>query len=368
MNRPWAAAAKRAGALAWMLGALALGAVFAAAVLWSVREEGRRLEAALARAEAEIAELERARRALAAERERLAARLAEERRRREELARALVGEREELVRALAEARVRIRERQEELAGLRAETARLQEESRALRRALARAESGLEVLRSSAEATRAWLERWVAAQVARVVGLLDRVGVDAGALLARAERGVGGPFEPLARFDDPLFADTALRLRAKLNRLEALERLLTRLPLAAPLDRYVLTSGFGPRRDPLVKKSALHRGVDLAAPHGSRVLAPAGGLVLRAERNGPFGLFVEIDHGMGIVTRYGHLSRILVRAGERVEAGALIGLVGSTGRSTGPHLHYEVRIDDQPLDPSRFFEAGRELVRLLGQDP
>jgi|GEM_PF-4396647 len=137
--------------------------------------------------------------------------------------------------------------------------------------------------------------------------------------------------------------------------------LDHLPLAPPLTPLRVASPFGPRPSPFTGLPSRHEGVDLVAPPGTPVRAAAAGRVLFAGRDGPFGLAVVLDHGNGLTTRYAHLSRILVRAGGKVAAGRPIGLVGNTGRSTGPHLHYEVRLAGRALDPMPFLEAGRLLV-------
>ncbi|BCX19123.1 MAG: hypothetical protein KatS3mg117_2805 [Geminicoccaceae bacterium] len=137
--------------------------------------------------------------------------------------------------------------------------------------------------------------------------------------------------------------------------------LDHLPLAAPLGRFVLASPFGPRPSPFTGLPSRHEGVDLLAPPGTPVRAAAAGRVRSAGRDGPFGLAVELEHGGGLTTRYAHLARILVRPGAAVEVGQPVGLLGNSGRSTGPHLHYEVRLAGRPLDPMLFLEAGRLLA-------
>jgi len=113
---------------------------------------------------------------------------------------------------------------------------------------------------------------------------------------------------------------------------------------------LLTSRFGARAAPLAGASRLHPGLDLAAPYGSAVVARSPGLVIAAGWAGGYGNCVVIDHGGGVQTRYGHLSRIAVRVGQHVDPGALLGAVGSTGLSTGPHLHYEVRVNGAAINP------------------
>ncbi len=132
---------------------------------------------------------------------------------------------------------------------------------------------------------------------------------------------------------------------------------------APLTSYHVTSGFGARRDPLNGRNAWHQGVDLAAPTDTRVLSTAPGFVLSAGPHGSYGITVEVDHGAGVTTRYAHLSRALVAPGQALAGGEPLGVIGASGRSTRQHLHFEVRIEDRPIDPMGFLEAGRRVARL-----
>ena len=125
-----------------------------------------------------------------------------------------------------------------------------------------------------------------------------------------------------------------------------------------------TSGFGIRSDPFRGRAAMHAGIDLAGPMGTPIYATADGIVGRSEwNNGGYGNLVEIDHGQGIQTRYGHLSQRIAQAGQRIHRGDLIGLMGSTGRSTGSHLHYEVRIDGRAVNPVPFLQASSTFIAL-----
>jgi murein DD-endopeptidase MepM/ murein hydrolase activator NlpD len=175
------------------------------------------------------------------------------------------------------------------------------------------------------------------------------------------RAMGGPFIP-AQAD---FETTLAALRAIRAENQRLNGLASSLPLMRPLrDEPEVTSGFGYRRDPFTGQQALHSGLDLKLPPGSAVLATAAGVVVSADYSGGYGNMVEIDHGNGMTTRYGHLSAFLVREGQTVEKGTPVGTIGSSGRSTGPHLHYETRINDEAVDPLRFLRAGERLRRLL----
>lgn len=134
-----------------------------------------------------------------------------------------------------------------------------------------------------------------------------------------------------------------------------------IPSVQPVDRLTFTSNFGIRSDPFRGTARMHAGVDICGPVGTPIYATADGVIAHAERMGGYGNMVEVDHGKGIATRYGHMSRILVEAGTRVQRGQLIGLMGSTGRSTGSHLHYEVRIDGHAVNPAPFLTTGNYLL-------
>lgn len=131
-----------------------------------------------------------------------------------------------------------------------------------------------------------------------------------------------------------------------------------VPSMMPVDASRVSSPFGMRYHPIRHRYMEHKGIDLAAPTGTPVYAPADGYVAMAQRYGGYGNFIEIEHGGHIETRYGHLSGYAVAQGERVHKGELIGYVGATGDATGPHLHYEVRIDGDPVNPMPY---------LLGED-
>jgi murein DD-endopeptidase MepM/ murein hydrolase activator NlpD len=178
-------------------------------------------------------------------------------------------------------------------------------------------------------------------------------------------GVGGPMVELDPSTDPgAFRATVDLLTGEIDRYSTVRRLATTLPLERPIPSAPITSGFGARMDPFLGRPAMHTGVDFRAPSGYAARATAGGTVINAAYTGGYGNMVEIDHGNGITTRYGHLSRIDVTVGQIVAKGAIIGHTGSTGRSTGPHLHYEVRIDGSAIDPLTYIRAGAEIAPLL----
>ena len=158
--------------------------------------------------------------------------------------------------------------------------------------------------------------------------------------------------------------TADPISGNIHRLAALQRIARTLPLASPLDQFYVTSPHGKRRDPFTKTWAYHAGLDLGAPRNSKVLATAPGRVVVAGPSGPYGKMIEIDHGLGILTRYGHLDSIDVAVGDEVEFRQDLGVVGNTGRSTSRHLHYEIQIDDRAFDPAKFLNAGRLLVGVF----
>ncbi|WP_221205712.1 peptidoglycan DD-metalloendopeptidase family protein [Limibacillus halophilus] len=205
-----------------------------------------------------------------------------------------------------------------------------------------------------------IEKAVAMTGVEVDKLLNRVN-DA----PEGELGMGGPFVPLVgpELDQDNSFQTALALLdLHLRRWEGLRTIATALPLTPPMDSYELNSNYGPRKDPKNGKRAQHYGIDLGAPTGTPVFAPAPGKVVKAGWFGNYGRYIEIDHGFGVTTRYAHLKRIEVKRGETIDFRQPIGAVGSSGRSTGPHLHYEIRIDGNPLNPDNFLEAGRHVFK------
>jgi murein DD-endopeptidase MepM/ murein hydrolase activator NlpD len=193
-------------------------------------------------------------------------------------------------------------------------------------------------------------------------LLSKTGLDVQQLVAQAKpnsellsEGEGGPLVPaLGRGSDRAVERESM---AELARLRRMESVLLAVPLAAPMGEYKLNSGFGYRRDPFRRRGAMHTGLDFGGPRNAPVVVTAPGTVVEAGRAGAYGIMVVVDHGMGIETRYAHLSRALVRVGEKVTLGEKVGLMGRTGRATGPHLHYEIRVDGRPLNPKPFLEAG-----------
>lgn len=189
-------------------------------------------------------------------------------------------------------------------------------------------------------------------------------------------GQGGPYVPLENFSASEVAiknfsyskllDTA-KFVDEIDRLITLEELAIRVPLSRPIKTYFLSSGFGKRRDPITGHLALHQGLDFVGPKNERIYSPSKGRVILAGRFSDYGNAVVIDHGFGITTRYGHLSKVIVKKGQIVKKGDLIALQGSTGRSTGQHLHYEVRYKNTALNPRKFLEAGDSFFNDNSQE-
>lgn len=208
-------------------------------------------------------------------------------------------------------------------------------------------------------------RAVSGQAVAIEKILSKAGLKMDTMLARADddshEGTGGPFTDadteVASLDEAGSAQLAARE-------QALRRLMGSLPLAEPMSDFRVMSGFGRRADPISRRRAVHEGMDLSGDLNERVRATQAGKVVQAGRNGDYGITVEIDHGMGIVTRYAHLKSVLVKKGDRIDAGEEIGIIGSTGRSTGRHLHYEIRLDGRPVNPAPFLEASKLYGNVL----
>ncbi|MBI3709503.1 MAG: peptidoglycan DD-metalloendopeptidase family protein, partial [Proteobacteria bacterium] len=195
-------------------------------------------------------------------------------------------------------------------------------------------------------------------------LIARTGLDPNRLLAQTgTSGGGGPFIDARTHIgiEPIYSGL-VSLGAQIGRVEDLKRLMRALPTAAPLDSVEVMSPFGIRRDPFNGQLAMHSGIDLAAPAKTPIMATAAGTVVFAGWAAEYGNLVEIDHGFGLRTRYGHLSRINVKLGQKVAIRHIVGHAGSTGRSTGSHLHYEVMSDGKNLDPKKFMEAGKYVLK------
>ena len=195
------------------------------------------------------------------------------------------------------------------------------------------------------------------------GVFTDLGLDMAQLEAATPRAaVGGPFVPVKLpADAGPFERQLYRINITRAQVERLNRTLALVPYRKPVIGEVeFTSGFGVRSDPFLGRPAMHTGLDFRAQMGDPVRATANGKVASSGWAGGYGRMVEIDHGNGLSTRYGHLSEIIVKVGDVIKIGQVIGAVGSTGRSTGPHLHYETRIDGEAVDPQKFLRAGVRL--------
>jgi murein DD-endopeptidase MepM/ murein hydrolase activator NlpD len=199
-------------------------------------------------------------------------------------------------------------------------------------------------------------------------VIEIAGIEANRLVAadrRSSKGQGGPFIEAKAAD--LMPARQLKegldsLDGQLARWEALQEAMKKLPLAAPLEAYVVNSQFGKRRDPINKKLAMHYGVDLGTAMNAAIYAPAPGVVTYVGANSRHGRLVEVDHGAGLLTRYGHLNKALVKVGQELKFRDKIGLVGNTGRTTGTHLHYEILFRGKAKNPMGFIRAGQYVFQ------
>lgn len=188
--------------------------------------------------------------------------------------------------------------------------------------------------------------------------IRKLGIDPGVMLASLDRreAMGGPLISLSTSANGSLDPRFQRLGASLARMDALEQGLRHLPQVLPARYEFISSGFGYRADPFTRGGAFHAGLDFKGHIGAPIFAAAAGTVSFAGRRQGYGNCIEVDHGNGLVTRYAHMSGFRAHAGQRVAAGQQIGLIGSTGRSTGPHLHFEVRVHDRAVNPRPFLEA------------
>ena len=212
-----------------------------------------------------------------------------------------------------------------------------------------------------------LTRFADHRAATAANRIRALGLDPKAMLARLDdrSAMGGPlielFGPARRSLDPRF----VRLGVSLERMEALERGLAGIPQHSPANLAYISSGFGYRADPFTGGAAFHAGLDFKGPIGAPIYAAAAGTVSFVGDQQGYGNTVEIDHGNGLMTRYAHMSGFRARVGQQVEAGQVIGLIGNTGRSTGPHLHFEVRINDRAVNPRPFLKAASNVLQETG---
>lgn len=193
----------------------------------------------------------------------------------------------------------------------------------------------------------------------------KLGLNPAAIVRSAATGRGGPFIPYkgrmgkAKTLGKSFA----ALESALFRMEVLERTLVAVPSGNPADVLMMSSGFGYRSDPFTGAGAMHAGLDFRGPIGTPILAAAPGRVSFVGQKSGYGNVVEVDHGQGILTRYAHLSGFTSTVGAQVAAGQQIAKMGSTGRSTGSHLHFEVRLNGVAVNPRRFLEAKADVLEV-----
>jgi murein DD-endopeptidase MepM/ murein hydrolase activator NlpD len=250
-------------------------------------------------------------------------------------------------------------------------ARLDSRARSLRTAkaagvggeLTHLEASLDRIESRQMAELNSVENHMESRMRRMRGVFSDLGLNVAKMeAATPHAAMGGPYVPVKlRADAGPFERQLYRVNLTRAQIDRLHQTLALVPYRKPVVGEVeFTSGFGVRVDPFVGRPAMHTGLDFRASTGDPVRATADGKVVSAGWAGGYGRMVEIDHGNGLSTRYGHLSAINVKVGQSVKIGQVVGEVGSTGRSTGPHLHYETRIDGEAVDPQKFLRAGARL--------
>jgi len=230
-------------------------------------------------------------------------------------------------------------------------------------AIARLQASLDRVEQRQNSTVNSLAETYDSKARRIRGVLAELGLDLGRVtVADATGAIGGPFLPVPIAKDALGFERQLhRVKTARAQIVRLTRAISSVPVRKPVDGDIdPASGFGVRVDPFTSSPAMHTGLDLHGETGNIVRATADGKVTAAGWSGGYGRVVDIDHGNGLSTRYGHLSSIDVRVGQSVRNGQIIGKVGSTGRSTGPHLHYETRVRGEAVDPQKFLRAGQRL--------
>lgn len=198
--------------------------------------------------------------------------------------------------------------------------------------------------------------------ARAARAIRKLGLNPEAMLRSARAAQGGPLELLSTRRDGGIDPRFERMGLSLARMEALEDSLQGIPQYLPAAAWSISSGFGYRRDPFTGHGAMHAGLDFRAGYGSPIHAAAKGRISFVGQKSGYGRVVEISHGNGLMTRYAHMSAFRARVGQQVAAGDVIGAIGSSGRSTGPHLHFEVRINDRAVNPRPFLEAAPHVLK------
>jgi murein DD-endopeptidase MepM/ murein hydrolase activator NlpD len=229
--------------------------------------------------------------------------------------------------------------------------------------LTRLQASLDRVEARQAASLSSIEASYEAKAQRIRGVLADLGLGGARIAARENSGVGGPLVPAgyALASTGSFEHHVNRVSLARTQVDRLTRTLASVPVRRPvLGDPDISSGFGMRIDPFIRAPAMHTGMDFRGDTGDPARVTADGTVTIAAWQGGYGKMVEVDHGNGLATRYAHLSEIGVKVGQRVRAGHIVGKIGSTGRSTGPHLHYETRVNGEAVDPRKFLRAGMRL--------
>jgi murein DD-endopeptidase MepM/ murein hydrolase activator NlpD len=206
-----------------------------------------------------------------------------------------------------------------------------------------------------------LTRYADIRAARAATAIRKLGLNPDQMFRASRDAMGGPLELLSTGRDGSLDPRFERLGLSLARMEALEYSLEGIPQFLPAAAWSISSGFGYRRDPFNGRAAMHAGLDFKAGFGAPIYAAAKGTVSFVGRKSGYGNVVEVSHGNGLMTRYAHMSAFRAKVGQEVAAGDVIGAIGSTGRSTGPHLHFEVRLNDRALNPRPFLESAPHVL-------
>lgn len=214
-----------------------------------------------------------------------------------------------------------------------------------------------------------LTRYADWRAKRAAAALTKLELNPDAVIRRSEQqAMGGPLEGLATDADGKIDPRFERLGLSMARMSALEQALEGVPQFAPARRDLISSGFGYRRDPFNRRAAMHKGLDFRGAVGTPIYSAAKGRVSFVGWKGGYGKTIEITHGNGLMTRYAHMSKFGAKVGDQVEAGNTIGAIGSTGRSTGPHLHFEVRINGRAVNPRTFLETAPNVLEEIRRAP
>ena len=214
-----------------------------------------------------------------------------------------------------------------------------------------------------------LTRYADWRASRAAAALKKLQLNPDAVIRQSERqAMGGPLEGLATSADGTIDPRFERLGLSMARMSALENALEGVPQFAPARRDMISSGFGYRSDPFNRRAAMHKGLDFRGAIGAPIYAAAKGRVSFVGWKGGYGKTVEITHGNGMMTRYAHLSRFDAKVGDRVAEGETIARMGNTGRSTGPHLHFEVRVNGRAVNPRTFLETAPNVLEEIRRAP